>query len=272
MTLTHNSEEFLSGCDVLLVRAPRERDVLVDLLEQQKAVVTQLPVMQIRLLNSEAHLDDCVQAISRLPQIHKAVFVSKNAVRVFPRIMERMAERLRDTEYLAVGASTASALSNLGIPVIFPQQEFTSEALLALPNLRHVVEKNIVIFSGEGGRQLLSQVLAQRGAKVIRCELYRREPDISGKAAIQNFLDTRLDPAIMVHSVELLRCLQNIVDPEYQQKLKDSLIVVPGKRVAEAASKAGFLKACQADSAVPQDMVSALQECYSKQQKMDQPG
>jgi uroporphyrinogen-III synthase len=58
--------------------------------------------------------------------------------------------------------------------VIYPSRHGTSEAMLALPELREVDGLNVLILAAEGGRGLMGKVLEDRGAVVDRIHVYRR--------------------------------------------------------------------------------------------------
>ena len=61
---------------------------------------------------------------------------------------------------------------------------FDSEALLALPEMRDLAGKRVVIFRGDGGRELLGDTLIARGAIVEYAECYRRSKPTSDAAVL----------------------------------------------------------------------------------------
>jgi len=74
-----------------------------------------------------------------------------------------------------VGQGSREELMQRGFAqVISPAAQSDSEALLDLPELAKVRGRRIVIFRGDGGRQLLGETLAQRGASVEYAACYRR--------------------------------------------------------------------------------------------------
>ena len=75
----------------------------------------------------------------------------------------------------AVGAGTANALQAAGYNVtVCPRDEWSSEALLDLPDFQSVAGKHIAIIRGVGGRELIDRTLTERGAQVLPVMAYQR--------------------------------------------------------------------------------------------------
>jgi uroporphyrinogen-III synthase len=97
-----------------------------------------------------------------------AIFVSEHAVRIgLPRL------ELGAAQVFAVGERTAAALAAAGHDAVRPEQA-DSEGLLGLPVLADVAGTRVLLVCGEGGRALLAESLAGRGARVERFVCYRR--------------------------------------------------------------------------------------------------
>ena len=75
---------------------------------------------------------------------------------------------------IAIGQATAKALRAFHIDTHGTPDVPDSEHLLELPYLQQVSKKNLLLFKGEGGRQLLEKELVQRGARVTRPPEMRR--------------------------------------------------------------------------------------------------
>lgn len=98
------------------------------------------------------------------------IFVSEHAVQWgLPRLDPGAAL------LLAVGARTAAALAERGQAARRPARA-DSEGLLALPELADVTGRRVLVVCGAGGRTLLVEELAARGARVDRFVCYRRQP------------------------------------------------------------------------------------------------
>jgi uroporphyrinogen-III synthase len=139
-----------------------------------------------------------------------------------------------------VGRSSELALAKFGIgDVVAPQDRFDSEALLELPDLQHVTGKRVVIFRGDGGRELLGDTLRQRGASVEYVACYRRDkPQLDPAPLLKLWSEGRLD-AVTVTSSEGLRNLIDMVGKLGQTWLKKTPLFVPHERIATLARAIG---------------------------------
>jgi uroporphyrinogen-III synthase len=120
--------------------------------------------------------------------------------------------------------------------VIAPTERYDSEGLLALPELQQVAGKNVLIFRGDGGRELLGDTLNTRGAKVeyVTCYL-RRKPDLDSDALLTAAAD-----AITLSSSEALRNLFDMPEAPGRTRLAAVPLFVPHARIAEAARQLGW--------------------------------
>jgi uroporphyrinogen-III synthase len=111
-------------------------------------------------------------ALRNLDAYELAVFVSPTAVQKVMAQVPAWPGRLRTA---AIGAGSKRELEHRGVRgVLAPKEGADSEALLALPDLREMRDKRVVIFRGGAGRPLLGEALAARGAKVEYADCYRR--------------------------------------------------------------------------------------------------
>lgn len=101
------------------------------------------------------------------------IFVSKAAVEWANQILPLIT--WPTTAIVAVGSTTKTALIQAGISHANCPERHDSEGMLALPELNQVKHKNILIVRGNGGRELLANELAIRGANVRYFESYYRQ-------------------------------------------------------------------------------------------------
>ncbi len=128
-----------------------------------------LPLSTLRL----AALDAGV-ALAAALACDLIVFTSPASVRFAarqPPLRSRPGQR-----WLAVGAGTAAALRRSGVrDVVAPDGRADSESLLALPALEHVAGRDIGLITAPGGRGVIAETLAHRGARLHLAPVYRRE-------------------------------------------------------------------------------------------------
>jgi uroporphyrinogen-III synthase len=106
-----------------------------------------------------------------------------------------------------------------------------------LPELGEVRDKSIVVFRGEGGRELLGDTLAARGARVEYAECYRRtRPAFS--TTEPGWARDPLD-AVTVSSSEGLVNLDALLRVWRRDWLRESPLFVPHARVAAEAARLG---------------------------------
>ena len=152
----------LAGRGIVVTRPRELAEPFARLLEQHGARAFLFPAIEIQPLPAPA-------ALGRIAEFDLAIFVSPSAVRV------AAASLPRGLTAAAIGAGTARELERAGVgQVIAPEAGADSESLLAMPQMRQLAGKRVLIVRGEGGRELLGQSLSERGARVEYAECYRR--------------------------------------------------------------------------------------------------
>ena len=144
----------LTGINILVTRPSNQASDLAEKVRLAGGNPVLFPVLEIRDTNYPRPLLD---AIARLDEFDLAIFISPNAV-------EKAMARINATRkfppsltVVAVGQGTRNALRRFGVhDVTMPSGRFDSEALLELPELSEVTGKHILIFRGDGGRELLA--------------------------------------------------------------------------------------------------------------------
>ena len=180
-----------------------------------------------------------------LPGCALAIFISPNAVDyALPAILARGPWPDGVTP-AAVGPGTVKALAAHGVTgCIAPRERFDSEALLALPQLAssRVSGRRILIFRGDGGRELLADTLRARGATVDCITCYRRSgPARGAEPLLAAWRVGQLD-ALTVSSSEGLRYLLNMLDAEGLAWLRKTPVFVPHARIGDNARAMGLSK------------------------------
>ena len=223
----------------VLVTRPREQALaLADLIREAGGEAILFPAIEIAPVADSRRFHTIT---SRLEQFDLAIFVSPTAVQKALGLLEgrRWPERLR---IAAIGAGSRRELERKGFAsVIHPQGEADSEALLALPELADVAGRNIVVFRGEGGRELLGDTLSARGARVEYAECYARvRPAVSADKPA--WAHSALD-AVTVSSSEGLANMDAMLRAWRRDWLRESPLFVPHSRVAAEATRLGAREA-----------------------------
>lgn len=230
------STNALAGLNIVVTRPRAQATPLARAIEQAGGKALLFPLLEIE---SGAASQPLRELVSRLPQFDLAIFISPNAVRYGMQAI-RAAGPLPATLKLAcVGQGSANALRELGVQqVVAPQQGADSEALLALPELQQVAGWHVAIFRGDGGRELLADVLTARGAKVEYAACYQRvkaELDVAALLAAAPH-------ALTVTSSEALMHLWERSDMQARDSLSELPLFVSHERIARLARTLGFDK------------------------------
>lgn len=249
----------MSDCDlkeagVLITRAAHQAGLLCRLIEQYNGKPLRLPAIEIVQTRQPALVEATLSAIDTYDIV---VFVSANAVvRGLPYLSDgRLPDNL---QIAAVGLATAQALAEAGYPVdVVPEGGFNSEALLEAPELQRVAGKRILIFRGEGGRPLLGDTLAERGATVEYAEVYRRCcPEIDSGLAFLPWL-ADLD-VVTATSNEILNNLFLLFGDNGRVRLQQTPLVVVSSRMRDHARALGCGQVMLADGPDDNSIVEAL--------------
>ncbi len=252
---------------VLICRPGERGQALADALRERHGWVESLDVMHLEALPEDATQRHIWLDID---QYHKIVVVSPFAAYCLSEAIDRYWPQLPiGTDYYSVGRGTASILfEQLGVRVRIPPSlgEDTSEALLSLASLQHLAHQRVLLVAGEGGRTLIADTLAARGAHVTRLAVYRRiyQPP---SVAMQERLNTGDYRALIVTSGELLEYLAKWCGPA----ALNQPLIVSSHRLAKLAGKLGFRDLKVASGATPAALAAALgRSCNPKGADVDQ--
>lgn len=209
----------LRGRGILVTRPREQAALLAGLIAQAGGRTHLFPAIEIEDLPAPA-------ALERLREFDLAIFVSPTAV---AKVMPHVPAWPAALRAAAVGAGTRRELERRGITaVISPSGGADSEALLALSEMQQMAGRRVVIFRGEGGRALLGDTLAQRGARVEYAACYRRK---CPKSSVQTWKTGEID-AVTVSSAEGLANLFAMLDTAF---LQATPLFVPHPRIADEA-------------------------------------
>jgi uroporphyrinogen-III synthase len=242
----------LAGCRVLVTRPKAQGQGLVEAIGAAGGSAVVFPVM-------EAHGRDPADIASdtgRLSDPDIVIFVSANAVRFG-------LASAGSGKVAAIGPATTRAIEQRGVAVgIRSADGFTSEHLLATPELLDVQGKVIRIIRGNGGRELMAQTLRDRGATVEYLEVYSRHLPAHTEAEIsdveQQLVRGEID-VVTLMSVESLLNLIALLPSTTYPAIANTLLVTPAIRVIkEAEGRFPGILTTLAEGPQARDIVAAI--------------
>ena len=179
------------------------------------------------------------------------VFTSPAAVRFAAQLAPL---RTRAT-VLAVGQGTARALRRHGIAAIAPPRQ-DSEGLLEQPALRELHGRRVALIGAPGGRGLLREQFAARGADLREVHVYRRVAPRLLRRHIDAAAALPRSARVLLSSAEALDSLRQRLPPSAWARLCAATTVASSERLAAAARAAGFARVRIAASAMGADLLA----------------
>ena len=249
--MTTHSDLPLAELKIVVTRPRDQAAQLAQRIEQAGGIPLLFPLLDITAVQDTEAL---YEQIARLAQFSLAIFISPNAVHYGVSAIRAAGTLPHSLKIATVGQGSAKALRELGIAqVIAPTERFDSEGLLALPELQNVAGWRVMIFRGDGGRELLGDTLKARGATVEYATCYQRSKPQQDAGML---LDA-LPHAITVTSSEALGHLWQMLDNNAQAILRATPLFVPHTRIVELARQQGWQQV-QLAGAGDEGMLSAL--------------
>ena len=243
----------LHGAGVLVTRPAHQAGEWCRLIEEHGGRALRLPALEIA---GPADPEPARRRLARLDDCDLLIFVSPNAVRQGLALAgpAGLPSRL---QLAAVGDATAAALAEMGRPAdLVPQRSQDSEGLLALPRLGAVAGQRVLIVRGEGGRPLLGETLAQRGARVEYLEVYRRvcpDSDVAPLLARWDQVDL-----VTATSNQILENLLLLFGAAGRGRLLETPLLVISGRTGERARTLGWKQVWRAGGVSEQAVLAAL--------------
>lgn len=250
----------LAGRGIVVTRPAEQARQLADLIRAAGGNPVLFPVLEI--LDS-GDLQPLHALIDRLDEFDVAIFISPSAVNMAMNLItarRALPPRLR---IAAIGRGSTRELKHFGVSdVIAPTRKFDSEALLGLPELAAVAGKRVVIFRGDGGRELLGDTLVARGAVLEYAECYRRgKPNSDAAPLLKAWARNELH-AIVVTSSEGLRNLFDMVGKLGQSWLRKTPLFVTHARIAATARELGLAVIVEAGPG-DEDLAAGLAQYFA---------
>lgn len=185
----------------------------------------------------------------------RVVFTSPAAVRAAVALQAIAVDG--GTQWFAVGTSTAAALQQVGVDIVAAPGRMDSEGLLALPGLQDVADTDIGLILAPGGRDLLTTTLQQRGARLLRADVYDRVPIPLNPRTLAALRALDGPVWLALSSGGALDALLAMLPSDAGVILRRARVVAASERLARLAQAHGFADVVIARSARPQDLIEA---------------
>jgi len=225
----------LNGVTLVVTRPAAQAGAFMEQARTEGARCIAMPAIVIEPV--ERDVDQRRRA--RTDRFDWIVFTSTNAVEYgLPHLPTPLHARI-----VAVGPATARALEQHGATVTVRPDSANSEGILALPEFAAPQDQRILLVKGRGGRELLRDELASRGADVTELEVYERRPaDLNANSlrALRRALRAGTDCVIAVTSQEVLELFLARLDAADSRCVRTAALLAPGARVVAAARRLGW--------------------------------
>lgn len=181
-------------------------------------------------------------AIEEIDKQDWLIFNSPQSVTAtVPAMRARWPHLPESVQFAAVGAGTNAALQAAGYRAnLVPDNQWSSEGLLATPELESVCGQHIMIVRGEGGREILERVLMEREAMVTSCIAYKRVLPETDTTVCQTLLQRELCAAVVAGSYETVANFKKLIGDTCWQALAQVPLIVMSERIKTLAAESGF--------------------------------
>jgi uroporphyrinogen-III synthase len=228
----------LQDLGVLVTRPAHQAANLARLIRDAGGEPILFPVLEILDPSDQTAL---LATLSRLDSFDLAIFISPNAVNKAMNLILARRSWPASLGVAAIGKGSRRELLRYGMDnVLVPESRFDSEGLLALPILQNMQGRRVVIFRGEGGRELLGDTLVARGALLEYAECYRRSKPVLDAAPLLHRWARGEIHAVTVTSGESLHNLFDLLGKLGQQWLRKTPLFAPHEKIAALGASLGL--------------------------------
>ena len=203
------------------------------------------------------HADDATRtALQAALDAPRVLFTSPAAVRAAAALLKFQPRS--DQAWIAVGSGTAQALRRAGVDGVQAPARMDSEGLLELPALQQLAGIDVGLVTAPEGRGLLAATLRERGARLLRADVYAREPIALSPSALHK-LRTLQAPAFLALSSEgALRHVLAQAPADLLAQLRAAPAIEASERLQRIARESGFAEVELAEGPRPRQLLAAM--------------
>ncbi|WP_407071354.1 uroporphyrinogen-III synthase [Xanthomonas fragariae] len=202
-------------------------------------------------------INDTAQARAALRKALEApiaVFTSPAAVKAAHRLAPL--QRPAQAQWASVGNGTARTLQACGIDTVVRPARMDSEGLLALP-LFQPPPDTVGLITAPGGRGMLAPALEQRGAHILRADVYQRIALRLRASAVQALSVALPRSVLALSSAEALSLVLQQLPATLIEAWRQRPVVASSDRMLESAHAAGFMHVVRAAGPLPVQLAAA---------------
>ncbi|WP_373973931.1 uroporphyrinogen-III synthase [Chitinibacter sp. SCUT-21] len=227
----------LHGVRLWVTRPAAQAAELSQALAAYGAQVLAFPLLEIAPPLDAAPLH---AALAQLERYDLAIFISPSALdSVFAHLTTPWPGQLA---VAVVGPGSAKRAAKLGVQtIICPTKQFDSEGLLAMPQMQNRAGQRMVIFRGQGGRDILPRALQSAGVNVELVSSYQRlAPQLNASELLTQL--THGCDGLIVSSSEAAQHLFTIGGELARHRLQSVQYFAPHPRIISALKALGAEK------------------------------
>ncbi|OGW05511.1 MAG: uroporphyrinogen-III C-methyltransferase [Nitrospinae bacterium RIFCSPLOWO2_12_39_16] len=178
----------LFGKRILITRPRGQTKSFVELLENEGAIIMQMPTIETVPPDSWDALDN---AINRLDTYQWLIFTSANGVRFF---IERLKANKKDIRELkgikicAIGPKTAASVESFGIRVDAVPEKYIAEGVIEEMKKHGIEGKKILLPRASVARDILPLELKKMGAEIDVVDAYKTVKSVEKASDIKNMI------------------------------------------------------------------------------------
>lgn len=200
--------------------------------------------------------DDATRArLLEARDCQRLVFTSPAAAEAAARLLPL--SMLRPGSVIAVGEGTARALRSRGARDVQAPSRMDSEGLLALPAMQALKGLRVALVTAPGGRGLIAAQVVERGAELLRVDVYERVPLPVGKATLERLQGLQGPYVVAVSSGEALLGVLPQLPERLLRQWQQAPLVTASARLAELARTHGFVRVSVAAGPLPAQLATA---------------
>jgi uroporphyrinogen-III synthase len=247
--------QILNGLRILNTRPQNQAHTLSKNITNAGGIVIECPTIEIKATDNS-----WISSLPNLDDVDHAIFISANAVHhCFTQLKLNNILWPKHIQVIAIGQSSKKALVEFNISAIKIPDVPDSEHLLKINTLQEIKNQTVLLFKGEGGRQLIEEHLLQREAHVIPLIVYKRIIPKIRQQFINSLWRDDLVDIILLTSEQSITNLFKMFNKNAHYWLQEKPCLVISERLAKSASLFGIKKIILSH---PHGMMNTLFDYY----------